>query len=159
MYSFDASSMVHAWDKYPIKNTHFESLWVWIAGQINCENFSMPEIALTETTSKAPECGEWIKSHNIKRHQITPNILAHAISMKGLLGIEEEAYGRGVGENDLLIIATAKELGLLLVSEENLQPALPSNIKNYKIPAVCALPGVNVQCIDFTDLIKKDIDT
>jgi len=158
MYSFDASSMIHAWDNYPIKNTLFDSLWGWVAEQVECENFSMSKIALDEVTQKTPECGKWLKDNNMKKHEITPDILVHAKSMKDLLEIEEDAYGSGVGENDLLIIATTKELGLTLVSEESIQEILPQKKSKYKIPAVCALPEVHVPCINFTDLIKKDID-
>ena len=31
MYSFDASSMIHAWDNYPPENQLFGALWGWVA--------------------------------------------------------------------------------------------------------------------------------
>ncbi len=44
MYTFDASSVIHAWDNYPIEQ--FPPLWDWFYSQINDEQFSIPEIAI-----------------------------------------------------------------------------------------------------------------
>ena len=59
MYTFDASSLIHAWDNYPIEN--FPPLWKWFADQIDQDLFSTPKIALEEVLQKSPECGEWLK--------------------------------------------------------------------------------------------------
>ena len=82
-------------------------------------------------------------------------ILEEALRIQGLLGIQNDQYGGGVGENDILIIATAKIEGVDLISDENKQPNLPENMKNYKIPAVCALPSVQVGSLNFLELIKN----
>ena len=50
MYSFDASSMIHAWDNYPISNPHFESLWQWFSDQIDNGQFSISKIAFEEVS-------------------------------------------------------------------------------------------------------------
>ena len=154
MYSFDASSMIHAWDNYPIENEHFESLWDWIAERIEHHEFVISEVALKEVGDKIPECGKWLKDHNIEVHERTASILLQTQSIKTLLEIEEENYhSKGVGENDLLIIATAKEQNMTLVSEEH-QNNIPPTKSKYKIPTVCNLPAVNVPCVNFIDLIK-----
>jgi len=154
MYSFDASSVIHAWDNYPIDNELFEPLWEWFADKVEVQEFNISEIALAEVTAKIPECGKWLKDHQIEVFKISPNILLEAQRIKTLLDIEEDEYGSGVGENDLLIIAVAKEYDLTLVTEEKRQNNLPTLKYNYKIPAVCDVPQVSVQHVYFVDLIK-----
>ena len=119
MYSFDASSMIHAWDNYPPENPHFDSLWDWFSEQIDNKNFGISGNALDEVSHKIPECGEWLKSKNIGVYPLTATSLRTAQKIKTLLGIYEEGYAKGVGENDLLIISIAKENETTLVSEES----------------------------------------
>ena len=154
MYSFDASSMIHAWDNYPPANPHFESLWEWIAKDISDRQFSISKKALEEVSHKIPECGKWLKDNHIETIALTPSVLLKAQEIKSLLGIVEERYTKGVGENDLLIIAMAKETNTILISEENRQNKLPSLKSNYKIPAVCNMQEVQVECIHFLELLK-----
>ncbi len=156
MYSFDASSMIHAWDNYPPKNQHFDALWEWITEEISNEEFCISKIAFDEVNKKIPECGVWLRDNGIEIYSLTPSILSRASQIKALLGIKEEQYGKGVGENDLFIIATSKEIGAILVSEESRQNNLPLLKPNYKIPAVCGLIAVNVDCICFVDLLKEE---
>jgi len=66
MYNFDASSMIHAWDNYPISNPHFKSLWQWFAEQINNKHFCISKIAIEEVSHKIPECGKWLKTILLK---------------------------------------------------------------------------------------------
>ncbi len=155
MYSFDASSMIHAWDNYPPKNQHFDALWEWIAEEIIKKKFCISKIALDEVGHKIPECGVWLKDKDIKIYPLTPLILSRASQIKALLGIKEEQYGKGVGENDLFIIATSKEIGAILATEEKRQNSLPLLKPNYKIPAVCNMQEVNVGCSCFVDLLRK----
>ena len=155
MYSFDASSMIHAWDNYPPENQHFDALWEWIAEEIRNKKFCISEKALDEVDSKILECGAWLKAKDIQIYSLTPPISSRANEIKALLGIKESQYQKGVGEKDLLIIATSKEIGATLVSEESRQKQLPVPKPNYKIPAVCGLPAVNVKCVRFIDLLKK----
>jgi hypothetical protein len=155
MYSFDASSIILAWDNYPIENEHFESFWNWFADKVETKAFVISEVALREVRDKVPECGRWLKDHHIEVLKRTPSVLIQAQSIKVLLGIEEENYHpKGVGENDLLIIAIAKENHTVLVSEEHQNNIPPTRLK-YKIPTVCALPEVNLSCIHFIDLIRE----
>lgn len=155
MYSFDASSMIHAWDNYPPENSHFDSLWEWFSEQIDSNNFAISARALDEVSHKIPECGNWLKSNNIEVYPLTATSLAAAQRIKTLLGIVEDQYTKGVGENDLLIISIAKENEKTLVSDEGRQKVLPALKSNYKIPAVCDMPDVNVKCVNFLDLLKQ----
>lgn len=154
MYSFDASSMIHAWDNYPPGNAHFDSLWGWFSSNIQNKEFVISKKAFEEVNHKIPECGEWLKNNNIEICNLTPTSLLIAKGIKESLGIVEEQYTKGVGENDLFIIAIAKETENTLVSEEARQSVLPTLKSNYKIPAVCSLNEVGVECCNFLNLLK-----
>lgn len=154
MYSFDASSMILAWDNYPPENPHFDSLWQWFSEQIDNKTFSISAKALDEVDHKIPECGDWLKKNNIEVHPLTVTSLETAQKIKTLLGIVEEKYTKGVGEKDLFIISVAKENGKILVSDESRQNKLPALKSNYKIPAVCDMPEVGIKCVSFLDLLK-----
>lgn len=86
---------------------------------------------------------------------MTNDILREALRIKTLLGIIDDKYGEGVGENDLFIIATTRLCHTILVSDERTQPSPPKKMQNYKIPAVCSMKDVGVECINFLDFIKK----
>ena len=153
MQVFDASSMIYAWDNYPIRQ--FPPLWSWIASQITLKQLVMPVVAFDEVAGKTPECGEWLKDNGIELLQITNEILRDAMAFKGLLGIvNDEYHPKGVGENDLLIIASAKAHGAELVSDEEKQPTLPDVMAKKKIPAVCVMADVGVPCMNFIEYIK-----
>lgn len=53
MQVFDASSMIYAWDNYPVRQ--FPGLWQWIASQIKVEALVMPSVAFDEVAHKTPE--------------------------------------------------------------------------------------------------------
>ncbi len=154
MYSFDASSMIHAWDNYPPENKHFDSLWDWFSNNVQNKEFVISKKAFEEVSHKIPECGEWLKNKDIKILNLTPTSLLIAKNIKESLGIIEEQYTKGVGENDLFIIAIAQEIESTLVSEEGRQSVLPTLKSNYKIPAVCSLEEVGVNCCNFLNLLK-----
>ena len=154
MYNFDASSMIHAWDNYPPENPHFDSLWKWFSEQIDNKNFGISATALDEVSHKIPECGEWLTNNNIEVYPLTATSLSTAQRIKILLGIVEEQYNNGVSENDLLIISIAKENETTLVSDESRQNKLPALKSKYKIPAVCDMPEVNVECVSYLELLK-----
>ncbi|MEW8683517.1 MAG: DUF4411 family protein [Candidatus Thiodiazotropha endolucinida] len=153
MHVFDASSIIHAWINYPIDN--FPPMWNWFSSQIDSGEFSIPRVALEEVSLKSPECGKWLNNNDINVLQLTNDVLQLAAEIKHLLGIDEDEYhAKGVGENDLFIIATAKLSNATLVSDERRQFRLPDVMSKCKIPAVCDLDEVGVVCIPFIELIK-----
>jgi len=154
MYNFDASSMIHAWDNYPPENIHFDSLWDWFSSNVKSKKFVISKIAFEEVNHKIPACGEWLKINNIEIYNLTPTSLLKAKNIKESLNIIENKYTKGVGENDLFIIAIAQETGSTLVSEEGRQSISPALKSNYKIPAVCGMLNVNVNCCNFLNLLK-----
>lgn len=152
MRVFDASSMIYAWDNYPMQQ--FPGLWKWMAGQIGAGELAIPSVALEEVAHKAPECAEWGKACDIEKIEITNAILQDAYQIKALLGIAGDKYHpKGVDENDLLIIAAAANRIADLVSDESKQK-LPDIPAKRKIPAVCVMDEVGVTCISFIEYIK-----
>lgn len=153
MRVFDASSMIYAWDNYPIGQ--FPGLWEWMASQIEAKQVMMPRVAFDEVGHKSPDCSEWLKENNIEILPVSNAILLGTMQIKNSLGIVDDNYhAKGVDENDLLIIATASENHVELVSDEAKQPGVPQNLSKRKIPAVCAMASVNVSCINFIEYIK-----
>lgn len=154
MQVFDASSVIHAWDNYPVDQ--FPPLWNWIASQIEAEAFVMPKVAFEEVEHKYPECAQWLKENEIQCVDATNEILQKAMHIKGLLGIQGDKYhARGVDEKDIIIIATAKDLGMELVSDEGKQPLTPKEAAKLKVPGVCGLNDVAVPCLSFIELIRR----
>ena len=154
MQAFDASSMVYAWDNYPIRQ--FPGLWEWISEQIAKRILVIPDVALEEVSKEAPECGQWLKESNIILLDVNNAIVQDAMRIKGLLGIVGDRYHpKGVGENDILIIAAARANGAELISDEGKQNLLPDKMAKRKIPAVCDMAEVSVPCINFVESIKR----
>lgn len=153
MQVFDASSIVYAWDNYPV--AQFPGMWRWLAAQMADQSIVMASVALTEVGHVAPECAHWLEENGVGTLPMTDAILQDALRIKNLLGIVSDKYGGGVDENDLMIIATARSARARLISNETAQPGLPKIMANYKIPAVCAMAGVKVECVNFVEFVKQ----
>lgn len=154
MRVFDASSVIYAWDNYPPQQ--FPPLWTWIEGQIRDGELGIPKVAFDEILAKSPECGAWLDEKSVTILEITGEILRDAQRIKQLLGIVDDGFHpKGVGENDLLIIAAARSIGADLVSDEERQPAVPREPSKRKIPAVCAMPEVAVTHMKFVEYLKQ----
>lgn len=153
MQVFDASSALYAWDNYPVQQ--FPPLWAWLASQITSRSLTIASVALKEVGHKSPECAAWLKAQQISVLPITQAILLDALRIKNLLGIEDDLYGSGVGENDLYIVATARAHGAELLTDERRQLDLPHSRRSYKIPAVCAMAEVQVHSLNFVEFFKR----
>ena len=154
MQVFDASSVIYAWDNYPIEQ--FPPLWKWLGVQVQSKSLTIPAVAFDEVSHVAPDCGEWLKEHDVQRLAISNAILTNALSIKGLLKIVGENYHpKGVGENDILIIATARAHRAELISDEGRQKLAPDVMAKRKIPSVCAMPEVAIPCINFLEFFKR----
>ena len=155
MQMFDASSMIHAWDNYPAGQ--FPGLWKWMASQIEAKQLVMPNVAFKEVQDKTPDCGKWLRDNNLKQLANDSNvILQDAKRIQELLEIINDQYHpKGVNENDILIIATARFHKVELVSDEARQESLPKVRSKSKIPAVCKMIDPIVHCINFIEYIKR----
>ena len=153
MLVFDASSMIYAWDNYPIEQ--FPGLWEWMDELIKKKDIVISNVAFEEVAYKFPECGDWLREKDITKLEVTTRILQVAIQIKKILGIDGDNYHpKGVDENDIIIIATAYEHQVELVSNEGKQK-LPDKPSKMKIPLVCSMDVVNVPCINFIEFIKR----
>ena len=154
MRLLDASSIIYAWDNYPPEQ--FPKLWEWIALEITEEVLVIAQVALQEVRLKTPECGDWLNDHTIDSISPGNAILHLAIDIQQTLGVSGSHYHpKGVGENDIIIIATAKHCECELITNENIQNNLPQELIKYKIPAVCDLTNVDVQHLDFLQYLKQ----
>ena len=154
MHMFDASSTIYGWDNYPL--VQFPGLWDWLGSQIGAGLVTLSETANKEVCSKLENCGQWLKDQGLAVVVNTPATLLEASQIKTLLNIVGDDYrSDGVGENDLLIIASAKTGGATLVSDEKKQPIRPADRRRYKIPAVCAYLNSPVRCESFLEYIKS----
>ena len=124
MQVFDASSIIYAWDNYPLQQ--FPGLWEWVAERINETTIMMPSIALGEVQVNSPDCWQWLRDANLQTYEISNAILQESLRIKDVLGIVGDKYGGGVGENDIFIIATAYVVGKELVTDEGWQPIPPN---------------------------------
>jgi len=132
----DASSIVYAWDNYPIGQ--FPRFWELIHNACNKGDRCIPRPAFDEVGHVCPDCADWLRDAGTKVMPITNDVLIEAARIKGQLGIANDGYHpKGVDENDLLIVASARVAQSELISNEAKQPTLPTDKKQYKIPAVC----------------------
>ena len=151
---FDASSMISAWDNYPLEL--FPGLWKWLGHRVATREIRLPRPALDEVGHKAEDCVEWLDTQKHSVINMNNEIVGHAFRFKGLLKIENDAFDPdGVDENDLLIIASALVHKQDLVSDEAEQFTRPKNLRKFKIPAVCKLGQINVTQYSFLSYIKR----
>lgn len=146
--------MIHAWDTYPIKQ--FPGLWKWMHIQIEQKELSFPRPAYDEMRQRADDCLRWLDNCGPHVEKITDRIIKEAMRIKNLLNIKDDDYAvKGVGENDIFIIAIAHVFGCTLISNEAVQMIVPRVPKNSKIPAVCRMSTVGVKCINILAYIKE----
>ena len=153
MRVIDASSIVHAWDTYPVNI--FPPLWAWIEDECLAGELCIPRPAMDEVGHVSPDCEAWLRKSGIKVLPVTNSVLVEARRIQAALGITNDNYHpAGVDENDILIIATARTASGVLISNESKQPSLPENFLRYKIPAVCA-QFAPPPCVNFLDHLKQ----
>lgn len=154
MYLLDASSIIHAWDNYPVEQ--FPGFWTWIQEQLESDELGFPRKAYDEVKVRSPDCHAWLKDLDPHIEQVSSKILLEAARIKSLLGIQDDSYHpKGVGENDIIIVATAKICELPLISNEGLQGPVKVLAKR-KIPAVCAMREVDVECMNILTYLKEE---
>ncbi len=138
----------------------FDQLWKNILAHAGNSHFSISKVAFDEVKNtidnkdtQQQKFIQILKKFVVIETDIDDfNFVKRA---KQKLGIVEDKYGNGVGENDLLIIATAERTNATLVTNEGVQSSAPENKSNAKIPLVCKWMG-GVQNINLQELINSD---
>lgn len=154
MRVLDASAIIYAWDNYP--PAQFPGLWGWLANELKTHELAIPVVALEEVGHKLPECARWLKNAEVLRLPLSEHVLMTAMAIKDAIGVVNDQYHpKGVDENDLFIIAVAKEHGVELVTNEGRQFDDPKDPRKRKIPAVCDMRDVNVPNLSFLEYIQK----
>ena len=127
-----------------------------MAGLVADQELVLSEANVAEVGHKSEECARWLREHDCRRMDVSNGILLEAMRIKGLLGIVGDRYSpKGVDENDLICIATAKIHGVALISDEGVQFSPPGNPANSKIPRVCGMPEVKVHCMSFREFLTS----
>ncbi|OED38231.1 hypothetical protein AB833_20480 [Chromatiales bacterium (ex Bugula neritina AB1)] len=149
----DASSIVLAWDTYPIDQ--FPPFWEWIDSTIQSAKMVMAEPNFDEVGHVSPELQSWLLPR-LTRLPVDNKVMVRALQINTVLGTTNDNYHPdGVDENDILCIATAQSNNCGLLADESPQPALPQNMRRYKIPAVCNLGKVAVSCLNLNQYIRQ----
>lgn len=154
MKVFDASSIIYAWDNYPF--AQFPPLWDWMSEQIDAGEIIVPRVALDEVAQISPNCHRWLVSNDLSVIEVSNDIAIEANRIKTAIGvINDDYHPKGVGENDILIIATARIEGIDLVSDEGRQAQVPVEPRKRKIPSVCDMDTIDVTCNNFVEYFKE----
>ena len=85
---FDASSIVLAWDDYPIDQ--FPSLWDWIEERINAKDIVFSAVTLEEVSHVSSDCHDWLQDAGVESSTVND---ALRDGKKGLAGT---IYGENV---------------------------------------------------------------
>lgn len=84
MRVIDASSIVLAWDTYPLGQ--FPTFWEWIESQLTSNDLVMADPNYSEVGHVSPDCHLWLGAH-LSRLPITNAVVSEALQINGALGI------------------------------------------------------------------------
>ena len=150
---YDTSSLVDIWRYYLRRTGLFPEFWAWLLASFQEEAY-IPADAFEELEREEPDFAELLKAQNVKPVEPNERIDGEDRAIREELGVGPKGFSSaGVDEADVAIIATAKVLQATLISEEK-QKDPPKRLARYKIPSVCKLPSVKVQCMDIKDMLS-----
>lgn len=149
IYSFDTSSLIHAWRRaYPINN--FPGFWDNLDDLIMDGRAFCAEEVLVELKKKDDDIYAWCKVR--QKEFVIPFDDKQQISIAGILGAHPRLVDtkKGRSECDPFVIALAESNNpkLIVVTQEHYgSPQSP------KIPDVCKSMGI--RCINLIDFISE----
>ena len=159
-YCVDANIFITSWCAlYPIKN--FPSLWRQLAQYQHDIILIAPiydEIEPISSTDKnSPQVERetkyplrtWLNANQFYETPVDNAVNRLSLGMEQKYQIRNPS--KGVGKNDILLIAYAIQMSKTVVTFESIQSQRPNMKYKYKIPLVCKDEGVN--CINFIDMI------
>ena len=154
MFVIDSSSLVNAWDNYPVDK--FPSFWNWLGSELSSGHVLIPVVVEQEVKFKFPDIYDYMTSLSYSPVPVDVSIVSYSMILKKVIGVEEDQYGpKGVDENDIFVIASAHCKDMILISDEGVQFTVPKNLANCKIPMVCQLAEENIECIKLIDFINR----
>ena len=150
-FCLDANVFMTAWD-----DTHpigiFQPLWREMANKRDRMILLKPIYDEIDPTRKKSELRMWLKDNNfVPIHIDEKKVLQQFLILGRKYEIRE--HPKGVGTNDLVLIAYAKTHGKTVVTLEAVQEKLPQKKWKYKIPAVCKQE--QVPCINFIEMLRR----
>ena len=160
-YCVDANIFLTSWyHSYPIKI--FPSLWEQLAqhhhdiilitpiyDEIEPISPEDKKLSQTEQQIKYP-LRTWLNTSPFYETPIEDEVNLFSIGMEKKYQIKSQP--RGVGKNDILLIAYAIQMYKTVVTFERIQNQRPDMKYNYQIPLVCKDEEVN--CINFIEMVK-----
>ncbi len=151
-FCVDANVFITPWNTdYPMDI--FPSLWEALAQ--HKENIVLIKPIYDEidplTTGKRGKLRQWLLKNKFMPIPVDENIQDISIKFENEYQINEKS--RGVGKNDLMLIAYAHKEEGTVVTFETKQAQAPDKKKNYKIPLVCK--EKDTACITFVEMLRK----
>lgn len=151
-YCMDANIFIESWrSRYPIER--FPSLWDALSNHRNKITIIKPihdEIEPTSSTNLTT-VRTWLASNNFLPEEIDSETKNLSIALEKSYQIKTSS--RGAGENDMMLIAYAKQHDKTVVTYESLQAVEPKESYNFKIPLICKKEGVS--CINFIGFLSE----
>ncbi len=159
-YLIDASAAIAMWEEmYPPEN--FPTFYALMGQKFLALNIYFVKPVFDEIEKTQGKLGDddliaWLKKTlgeksfiNTLNQGTSERVNEYTVTYLGEGGAKRE----GVDLNDLLLVATAKEYGFTIVTQEGIQSSPPKKKEKYKIPAVCQKE--EVRCINLIEFIKE----
>jgi len=106
MRVIDASSIVLAWDIYPIDQ--FSKFWLWVETSLKSKSLVMGQPNFDEVGHVSPDCYTWLTPH-LMVLPVDNQVVSAAVLINRALGVSSGNYHpSGVDENDVFCIAVGR---------------------------------------------------
>lgn len=152
-YCLDANIFIDPWERdYP--PSVFPTLWKKIS---ECkekfiviknifDEIDPPSLSMkTEEARKKHPLRAWLINNQINYVQVPRGVENTSLLLERKYQIQPDV-GKGANQNDIILIAYAKEHQKTVVTLESKQASLPGKKCNYKIPLICSQE--KVECIN-----------
>lgn len=143
---YDSSSLIDIWEYYLPSTGLFPEFWKWLLDSLRSGEAVVPVAAFEELEAGAEDFAKFLLAKGVEPVKEDSRVKDASKAIQNALGTGPKGFPHpGVGEADIIIMATAKALQAALVSEE-LQDTPPKRIARYKMPSVCGMEEVGVEC-------------
>ena len=147
LYCVDTSGWLDGWERYYPPDV-FPSLWTKVEGLIESGEIITSEEVYIELERKADDIHAWVMKRKQMLVPLTENIQERAgVLLAEFPRLVDTTANRG--RADPFVIATAQELGAVVVTGER----QTGKLDRPRIPDVCL--EKSIRCIKFLDLIRE----